>query len=353
MSTDLAPMVDADTVARVLLHGDLKQLTPSQKISYYRAVCESVGLNPLTQPFAYIVLNGKEVLYALKGATDQLRAVHHVAITIAARELVEDTYVVTARAQLPDGRTDESIGAVPLGGLKGESRANAMMKAETKAKRRVTLSMVGLGMLDETEVESLPMGAIGPATQSPTKLPILGTEAPRAGGTAPPMSSTAPLSAPAAATGENRGTVSAPGANRGADSTDRVLQPAAATEENRGTIPTWREVVATATEALAQPPDRSGQSDDLPAGFVRVMHINTGPTKNPSVTKYFITFSNGEEVTTINSWLASLAQEYLDANTPVRVKTRQTKYGTDLMALMTSPEGEPPEPPPADGDIPF
>ena len=30
------------------------------------------------------------------------------------------------------------------------------MKAETKAKRRVTLSICGLGMLDETEVESIP-----------------------------------------------------------------------------------------------------------------------------------------------------------------------------------------------------
>jgi len=295
MSTDLAPIVDADTVARVLLHGDLKQLTPSQKISYYRAVCESVGLNPLTQPFAYITLNGKEILYALKGATDQLRQVHHVAITIAAREVVEDTYIVTARASLPDGRTDESIGAVPLGGLKGEHRANAMMKAETKAKRRVTLSMVGLGMLDESEVESLP----------------------------PSATRAAPASAPA------------------------LSVPAAATEENRGT---YHEAVTAQVT-----PDRhfKGTGDDLPAGFVRVMHINTGPTKNPSVTKYFITFSNGEEVTTINSWLASLAENYKDANTPVRVKTRQTKYGTDLMALMTGAEGEAPDPPPPDKDLPF
>jgi hypothetical protein len=31
-----------------------------------------------------------------------------------------------------------------------------MMKAETKAKRRVTLSICGLGMLDETEVADIP-----------------------------------------------------------------------------------------------------------------------------------------------------------------------------------------------------
>jgi hypothetical protein len=40
--------------------------------------------------------------------------------------------------------------------------ANALMKAETKAKRRVTLSICGLGMLDESEVESIPGAAVEP-----------------------------------------------------------------------------------------------------------------------------------------------------------------------------------------------
>src|SRR5260370_32382559 len=68
----------------------------------------------------------------------------------------EDVYIVRARATMPDGRTDESLGAVSLAGLEGEALANALMKAETKAKRRVALSICGLGMLDETEVETLP-----------------------------------------------------------------------------------------------------------------------------------------------------------------------------------------------------
>lgn len=147
--------IDAAVVERVLIHGDLRQLTPAQKVSYYKAVCESVGLNPLTQPFQYLVLNGKEILYALRAATEQLRQIHSVSVSIMAREVMEDCYIVTARATLPTGRQDENIGAVPIAGLKGEARANAMMKAETKAKRRVTLAICGLGMLDETEVESI------------------------------------------------------------------------------------------------------------------------------------------------------------------------------------------------------
>jgi hypothetical protein len=94
-------------------------------------------------------------LYALRDCTDQLRKLNNVSITITAREHVGDVYVVTAQARLASGRTDESTGAVPLKGLAGESLANAYMKAETKAKRRVTLSICGLGFLDESEVASI------------------------------------------------------------------------------------------------------------------------------------------------------------------------------------------------------
>jgi hypothetical protein len=52
-----------------------------------------------------------------------------------------------------------------VGNLKGDALANALMKAETKAKRRVTLSIAGLGWLDETELETIPHGQ--PAATAP------------------------------------------------------------------------------------------------------------------------------------------------------------------------------------------
>lgn len=67
--------------------------------------------------------------------------------------------MVVAYVKDRSGRTDCATGAVPLGNLKGEALANALMKAETKAKRRATLSICGLGLLDETEVGSIP-GAV-------------------------------------------------------------------------------------------------------------------------------------------------------------------------------------------------
>lgn len=143
------------TVESVIIQGDLKTLKPEERVQYYGALCKSLNLNPLTRPFEYLQLNGKLQLYALKSCTEQLRQIHNVSITIAARESVEGCYVVTARAALPNGRQDESIGAVGIEGLKGEHRANAMMKAETKAKRRVTLSICGLAYMDETEMDAV------------------------------------------------------------------------------------------------------------------------------------------------------------------------------------------------------
>jgi hypothetical protein len=138
---------------RVVIQGDLSKLAPVERVQYYNAVCRSIGVNPLTRPFDYIVLNGKLQLYAKRDCTDQLRRLHGISVEIVSRERLEDLCVVTARAVGAQQRHDESIGVVAIQGLRGEALANAMMKAETKAKRRVTLSLCGLGLLDESEVD--------------------------------------------------------------------------------------------------------------------------------------------------------------------------------------------------------
>ena len=148
--------MNSDALERVLIQGDLSPLSETDRIVYYSRVCESLGLNPLTQPFAYIRLQGKLKLYALREATEQLRLLHSVSVQIVSRDLLDDIYLVTARATLPDGRCDELIGAVFLGQTQGELKANLLMKAETKSKCRVTLSVCGLATLDELEVETIP-----------------------------------------------------------------------------------------------------------------------------------------------------------------------------------------------------
>lgn len=157
----------AEVIASVVLEGDLSKLSKEQLLAYYNRTCESVGLNPLTQPFRLLRLSGKLVLYAGKDCTDQLRKLHGVSVERVDRDVTEGMYVVTAYVKDKTGRVDSEIGAVPITGLKGENLANAMMKTITKAKRRATLSICGLGMLDETEVGSIPgaqVVAFDPAT---------------------------------------------------------------------------------------------------------------------------------------------------------------------------------------------
>jgi hypothetical protein len=147
---------DLSIIEQVVMQGDLSKLNPQQRVTYYNAVCESSGLNPLTRPFDYISLNGKLTLYAKKDATEQLRKLNGISIEELECKVVDDLYIVKATAKTRDGRKDEATGAVCIGHLKGDAKANAIMKAETKAKRRVTLSISGLGWCDETEIETIP-----------------------------------------------------------------------------------------------------------------------------------------------------------------------------------------------------
>lgn len=158
MSKELTPTnieVSFNPYELALVKGDLSKLSDVERTSYVKNLCDSLGVNMLTRPFEYILLNGKLTLYATKTATDQLRQIHKVSITKTEVNQVGDIYMVTAYAKTPDGRQDCDTGALSIKNLGGDNLANALMKAMTKAKRRVTLSICGLGMLDESELETI------------------------------------------------------------------------------------------------------------------------------------------------------------------------------------------------------
>jgi len=148
----------ASIANQLILQGDLSKLSANDKVRYYNGYCERMGLDPFTKPFDILRLNGREVLYCTRSGTQQLNKLHKVSHLITSRDTNAEAgvYIVTSKASLPDGRCTESIGAVNIAGLKGEMYANAIMKAETKAKRRATLDLLGLGVLDESEAESIP-----------------------------------------------------------------------------------------------------------------------------------------------------------------------------------------------------
>lgn len=155
MGDSVAVTTQAQAYELALVGGDLSKLTTDQRLAYYRKLCDSVGLNPYSQPFAYLELNKRLTLYAKKDAADQLRKVHGVNLKVTETRSMDGLYVVKVAAKDRHNREDEDLGAVSIVGLKGEALANAMLKATTKAKRRVTLSICGLGFLDETEAEEV------------------------------------------------------------------------------------------------------------------------------------------------------------------------------------------------------
>lgn len=165
----------------VITRGDLSDLRPDERARYYVAVCESVGLNPLTRPFLYVKFqDGGLQLYPRKEAADQLRAIHKVQTRIVDQRVESGIFLVTIEARHPDGRVETDIGAVPVAGQNGLMLANAMKKAITQGKRRVTLAMLGLSLIDDDEIRAIP-GArfIEPDDAGQPGVPVTIAEAPR------------------------------------------------------------------------------------------------------------------------------------------------------------------------------
>jgi hypothetical protein len=142
-------------IQKALVLDEIGKLTPSEQIDLYNQTCQSLGLNPLTRPLGFFNLNGKYTLYAKKDATDQLRFIHKISVLKLEIRETEFSYEVIAYGRNGEGREDSDLGVVDITNLKGEKLANAKLKAVTKAKRRLTLSLCGLGLLDETEVETI------------------------------------------------------------------------------------------------------------------------------------------------------------------------------------------------------
>ena len=170
-------------VMDLVTRGDFHLMTDEERADYYVSLSKSLELDPLTRPFEWLQQNvkvrenGKDVwqdkwtLYALKSCSDQLMIKHGISITSFKREIENDIIIVTVEGEDRTGRKGIEIGAIPVmktnwvgqkGSKKkvqekriGEDMANAWMATSTKAKRRLILSMAGLSIPDETEIDSI------------------------------------------------------------------------------------------------------------------------------------------------------------------------------------------------------
>lgn len=172
MSNQVAT-TDQHALESLVLHGDLGKMTDKQKVGYYLDLCRSLGLSAHSQPFRILKFQGREVMYATKDCTEQLRKIHEISVVDLIIDLQPDsTYSVTCKVKDKNGKTDMSTGVVSIENLKGEALANAKMKAETKAKRRATLSICGLGMMDESEIETVEGAVVVDIPKEQAKRPV-------------------------------------------------------------------------------------------------------------------------------------------------------------------------------------
>ena len=153
-----------EAIERALAGGDLRDLSVDQRWILYQSKCRAANLDPATRPFIYIEVweialkRKKLILYAPKECAEMLNHMHGISHTPSGSNYDEKAglYEVTVQATTRDGRTTFDVGIVTVDNLAGADLANARMKATTKAKRRSTLSLCGLGgVLDESELDTM------------------------------------------------------------------------------------------------------------------------------------------------------------------------------------------------------
>ena len=164
----------AAKISHLMTTGDISKMTKAQKDQFLIDLARAHNLMPWPPPFMIIPgQGGKEIIYANKSCADQLRKIHGISIEIVFQGALPenpDIYCVRAKATDRDGRTDEEAGTVWTKGKVGDDLSNAILRAYTKAKRRVTYSISGLSLLDETEVQSMNISQVpqnGPRQISP------------------------------------------------------------------------------------------------------------------------------------------------------------------------------------------
>ena len=172
---DISPGVLGALAEMEAARQDSRSLSGEDRAAYVAAICAALKLNPLTRPVRFLALQGGETLYLTRGATDQLAARHGLnRATLEGPDFrtLENVKVAycKVRVTLPSGRFEEATAT-----LKITSPADDLMRVETKAKRRGTLSILGVGVLSEEEAESIPASEHAkpapPKTPSPLQLP--------------------------------------------------------------------------------------------------------------------------------------------------------------------------------------
>jgi hypothetical protein len=138
---------------------DLDRLSKEELQQYYLDACAFHGVPPELNVLAFTYMDSgdgarRRVLYAKKGATDIIRERLGISVADLRKEIFNGTLTYTCFGKNKDGRFEIAVGASYIDGLTGRALEVAIMVAQTRAIRRMTLQFAGAGLIDETELQA-------------------------------------------------------------------------------------------------------------------------------------------------------------------------------------------------------
>ena len=151
---------------RAQLQNDWAGVSDGDRLKAVMAICKALDIPTPLNPFKFINMKGRVVLYAPSEASQLLADAKKASVLITGKVLDQETGIYTVECRVTtQARTVDNYACVYIGDLKGEARANAMMKCATKAQRRTVFGAFGLSVADDDDLAFIP-----PA--EPTKEPI-------------------------------------------------------------------------------------------------------------------------------------------------------------------------------------
>lgn len=165
---------------------DIDKMSELEQRQYYLDACEYFQVPPELNVLYFTYFDSGDgarvkVLAAKKGATDIIRDRLHINITELTDKMVNGSIVFFAKGMNGKGRFEMATGAKYIEGLKGQDLDSAIMTAQTRALKRLTLQFAGGGLLDESEVPNSVTADIAKASrpaEQPKSKPNMKVESP-------------------------------------------------------------------------------------------------------------------------------------------------------------------------------
>jgi len=150
-------------IESIVLSGDIGGLTEDERKRIMLRICTDLRLDPAMGAICILKTeDGHEQFYIKGKGTDQLAQKWGVQQKCLEKPSIMDlgdghrAFVARWSASF-EGREIDDIGAVPVPQTSWDTKAlcNAMMHANTKARRRATLAVLGIGLVDESELDTM------------------------------------------------------------------------------------------------------------------------------------------------------------------------------------------------------